>query len=49
MNGKTGEPVSVWGTALGVAFSLLAGVGGVLLAMDREDPPISSVLLRGDD
>jgi hypothetical protein len=36
MNGKTGEPVPVWGTVSGVAFSLLAGVGGVLLAMDRE-------------
>jgi uncharacterized membrane protein len=37
MNGKTGEPVPVWGTVLGVAFSLLAGVGGVLFAMDREE------------
>jgi hypothetical protein len=37
MNGKTGEPVPVWGTVLGVGFSLVAGVGGVLLAMDREE------------
>lgn len=37
MNGKTGEPVPVWGTVLGVAFSLLVGIGGVLLAADREE------------
>ena len=37
MKGKTGEPVPVWGTVLGVAFSLLVGIGGVLLAVNREE------------
>jgi hypothetical protein len=37
MNGRTGEPVPVWGTVLGVTFSLLVGVGGVLLAANREE------------
>ncbi len=37
MNGKTGEPVPVWGTVLGVTVSLLVGVGGVLFAINREE------------
>jgi O-antigen/teichoic acid export membrane protein len=37
VNGKTGEPVPVWGTVLGVCFALGAGVAGVLFAMDREE------------
>jgi len=37
MNGRTGETVPVWGTVLGVTFSLLVGVGGVLLAANREE------------
>jgi hypothetical protein len=36
VNGKTGEPVPVWGTVLGLCFALGAGMGGVFLAMDRE-------------
>jgi hypothetical protein len=37
VNGKTGEPVPVWGTVLGVAFALVVGVGGVLVALDAEE------------
>lgn len=36
MNGKTGEPVPIWGTVLGVCLALGVGVGGFLLALDSE-------------